>query len=214
MLLSRMRVCSMAHAIYTVYKKPNLDSSAVNNYRQISLLPFLSKILEKTVCDQMLQNILRNTLLEIKQCAYKPGHSTETALLASQDYLWSAQEQGKVSALILTDLSAAFDTVDHSVLVRRLKRSFSISDMALAWIESYLLDRSFVVSYNSKVSTRRQITCGVPQGSVLGPLLFSCYVSPIQDVIKKLTGATHISYADDLQLIVSADSNPPHVVSN
>ena len=166
-----------------------------------------SKVLEKIIADQTLCHIITNELLDNNQCAYRPGYSTETALLATQDMLWSAHEQGFVSALILTDLSAAFDTVDHRVLLRRLKTCFSIKGPALSWFQSYLSERSFRVSHNGATSSHRLIDCGVPQGSVLGPLLFSCYVSPIRDVISKIHGVVHISYADDLQVIVSARSS-------
>lgn len=145
--------------------------------------------------------------MDILQYSYRPGHSTELALLTVQDLLWRSLELGQCSMLILTDLSSAFDTVDHTLLLRRLQTRFGIEDTALAWIRSYLENRSFKVAHNGAISSTRRLSCGVPQGSVMGPILFNCFVTPLGDLIKSMDGSTHVSFADDLQLVVS-DSSP------
>ena len=112
----------------------------------MSNLSFLSKILEKVVLRQLLNHLLTNNLFNSHQSAYRAGHSTETALLKIVNDLLSALDEDKVSLLFLLDLSAAFDTIDHSILLSRLSYSFGISDTVLAWFTSYLTDRTQTVS--------------------------------------------------------------------
>ena len=113
----------------------------------------------------------------------------------------------RVTLLVLLDLSAAFDTVDHGVLVNRLSTSFGVRESALQWFTSYLLNRSQRVSFDQNLSEKFNLQCGVPQGSCLGPLLFTIYASKLFEVIKSYLPQSHVQ-ADDTQLYLSfiADS--------
>jgi len=108
----------------------------------------------------------------------------------------------QVSCLCLLDISAAFDTIDHTILTHRLSSSFGISGTALSWIKSYLTSRSFTVNVAGHTSNPQTLTCGVPQGSVLGPLLFILYTAPLSKLISS-SSVDHHLYADDTQLFIS-----------
>ena len=184
-------------------KKHNLDPNELKNYRPISNLCFLSKLLEKVVLNQLNFHLSTNNLLNPFQSAYRQSHSTETALLHILNDLLLATDSGKVSLLILLDLSAAFDTIDHTILLTRLQHTFGISDTALSWFSSYLSDRKQTVLINGIYSQSAHLTCGVPQGSVLGPVLFTLYASPLSTIIESHSLKHHF-YADDTQLQDSA----------
>ena len=136
---------------------------------------------------------------EMYQSAYKPQHSTETALLCVCEDIKKALDRKNGTALVMIDLSAAFDTIDHHILLHRLCHRYGVSGAALKWIESYLTDKGQRVCLNDEYSPRFVLSTGVPQGSVLGPLLFSLYIQPIGDIIRK-HGLTFHHYADDLEL--------------
>ena len=136
------------------------------------------------------------------QSAYRQFHSTETALLRIQNDLLLAINKQKVSALVLLDLSAAFDTIDHKILLSRLSSFYGLSNTALNLIASYLLDRTQSVSIQSHSTPPSNILTGIPQGSVLGPLLFSLYTSPISLIFTKASISYHL-YADDTQIYIS-----------
>lgn len=191
-------------------KKHNLDPNELKNYRPVSNLSFLSKLLEKIVLNQLNTHLSSNNLLNPFQSAYRQHHSTETALLHILNDLLLATDSGKVSLLTLLDLSAAFDTIDHSILLSRLQHSFGISSTALSWFSSYLSFRNQTVLINNISSDPVQLTCGVPQGSVLGPVLFTLYTSPLSNIINSHQLKHHF-YADDSQL---QDSDTPDNVQS
>ena len=143
---------------------------------------------------------------EMYQSAYKPQHSTETALLCVCEDIKKALDKKNGTALVMIDLSAAFDTIDHHILLHRLRHRYGVSGAALKWIESYLTDRGQRVCLNDEYSPRFVLSTGVPQGGVLGPLLFSLYIQPIGDIIRK-HGLTFHHYADDLQLYAHFEYN-------
>ena len=153
--------------------RDNLDPSIPSNTRPISKLLFLSKLLEKVVLSQLLPYLHHNLILEKFQSGYKAGHSTESALLRVTSDLLRIVDSGKCAALVLLDLSAAFDTLDHTTLIDRLRQVAGINNAALAWFRSYLTNRSFAVNLSDSFSHDANLTCGVPQGSILGPILFS-----------------------------------------
>ena len=145
-----------------------------------------------------MQHLQSHSLLEPFQSAYRKCHSTETALLRVVNDLLQASDSGCVSILSLLDLSAAFDTIDHNILITRLCSTFSCSGMVLDWFISYLSCRTQSVFVGHE-STPSVMKCGVPQGSVLGPLLFTLYTHPLSAVICQ-SDLSYNFFADDSQL--------------
>ena len=133
-------------------KKSDLDQSTLKNYRPVSNLPFVSKVLEKVVSSRIENHLSLHNLHEHHQSAYRKFHSTETALLKVQNDILQSLDQNNVTVLVLLDLSAAFDTIDHSTLLRRLEYSFGITGKPLAWMTSYLSDRYQTVCIDGKLS--------------------------------------------------------------
>ena len=160
--------CFLMISSNTLLNKSTLPKENLNSYRPISNLSFISKVLE-----QVESNCMSNEL----QSPYKQFHSTETALLKVHNYVTLNMDKGKVTALTLFDLSVAFDTFDHNILIKHLSTWYGISGTALSWFSSYLPDRYQSVKIANCFSAALPISCGVPQGSVLGPLLFTPYTT-------------------------------------
>ena len=182
-------------------KKQDADFEQLQNFRPISNLTFVSKLIVKAVALQLNDHILRHHLDETFQSAYKAFHSTETALVRVHNDILTAIDNNNTVILLLLDLSAAFDTVDHSILLSRLSSRYGIKGTVLAWLRSYLTSRKQFVNVNKCRSSQRFLERGVPQGSVLGPLLYPLYTSPLADIIKRYNLEYHF-YADDTQLYV------------
>ena len=185
--------------ITPILKKTGLDKEVLSNYRPISGLTFLSKFIERVVCNRIYEYVSFFSLLRPFQSAYRKHFSTETALTRFLSDLLVAFDSKKLSFVVLLDLSSAFDTVDHSILCDRLYKRFGFRDVALSWIQSFLNDRTCRISVKSSLSQIFNLSCGVPQGSVLEPQLFSMYVSPISDIVSSYK-LEHLFYADDLGL--------------
>ena len=193
----------MRHALVTpILKKPSLDHDQPKNYRPVSNLSFLSKVIERVVAHQLGKYLDDNKLHHPFQSAYRPRHSVETALTRVHNDIMRSLDQQHGVILVLLDLSAAFDTVDHELLLSRLQTRFGIQGNVLQWLRSYLTDRQQEVCVAGGKSNPRALHCGVPQGSVLGPILFTCYISPLSDISSKWLLNTH-QYADDSELYVS-----------
>ena len=180
-------------------KKPSLDNNILKNYRPVSNLSFVSKLIEKCVIKQLQEHLEQNNLTEAYQSAYRSGHSTETALLRVSNDIVSAVDDGKAACLVLLDLSAAFDTIDHQTLFTSLHDLLGVRGVVLNWFSSYLSNRYQIVKINDTKSERVKLSYGVPQGSVLGPFLFCIYLLPLSHIIRKHGMELHI-YADDTQL--------------
>ena len=194
---------NLKEAIITpLLKKLKLDPELLKNFRPISNLTYISKLIERVVAARFNTHMKENNLHEIMQSAYRSGHSTETALLKVKDDILQAIDNHQCVLLILLDLSAAFDTVDHEVLLTRLEERVGISGNALAWIQSYLTNRKQAVNINGATSKSQELTYSVPQGSVLGPLFFICYTLPLGDICRR-HGVSYHLYADDTQLYLT-----------
>ena len=185
-------------------KKSTLDPLDMSNYRPISNLSFISKLLERCVNDQLNRHLHVNGLLPEEQSAYRSHHSTETAVLKVLSDAYAAADGKQVTLLCLLDLSAAFDTVDHAILLDRLRHTYGLRGSVLGWFQSYLSGRSQSVSYNGQLSAAVTIRFGVPQGSVLGPNLFVLYAAEVIAIARKHGFSAH-AYADDLQLYDHGD---------
>ena len=199
LFLDNFKSCS----VHPLIKKPNLDKETLSNYRPISHLSFLSKLTERVVKARLLSHLSTNNLLNSYQSAYTKFHSTETTLLSVQDHIVKSISKRQLTALCLLDLSAAFDTIDHHILIHRLSNWFGLSNTALFWFRSYLSSRSFTVSILDSSSDPIKLLYGVPQGSVLGPLLFTLYTTPLSHLIASHSAVSHHLYADDTQLYTS-----------
>uniref|UniRef100_A0A3B1JQH4 Reverse transcriptase domain-containing protein n=1 Tax=Astyanax mexicanus TaxID=7994 RepID=A0A3B1JQH4_ASTMX len=187
-------------------KKKNLDTNLLNNYRPISNLPFIGKIIEKIVFKQVMHFLSINNCLDQFQSGFRPNHSTETALIKVINDIRLNTDSGKMSILLLLDLSAAFDTIDHNILIDRLENRVGISGTVLKWFSSYLQGRKYFVEMENNVSETVPVTCGVPQGSILGPLLFNLYMIPLGEIMRDY-GISYHSYADDTQIYMALCPN-------
>ena len=183
-------------------KKSGADYRLFSNFRPDSNLYFLSKVTEKAVAAQLIDHINDNEgLLEEFQSADKSHHSTETALVKVPIDIFKVIDNERSVILLLLDLSAAFDTVDHSILLSRPQKRFGIRNIALKWFHSYLHSREQFVSVNGIESSKKHLSYEVLQGSVLGPLLYSLYTSPLGDITRKHSILFHL-YADDTVILV------------
>ena len=201
--------CALRTAVVRpLLKKDNLDRNTMNNYRPISNIPFISKLLEKVAVSRLVEHLSKNNLMEEYQSAYRADHSTETALLKVHHDISSALDQSHAVAHVILDLSAAFDTIDQNQLLSLLNAEFGVHDKALSWLETYLEARTQRVKIDDAISEPIPLTCGVPQGSVLGPILFTIYTMPMQRIVRK-HGVVYHKYADDTQLYVTYNPTVP-----
>ena len=152
-----------------------MDCNILSNYRPVSNLIFISKVIERAVAFHLNKYLVNNNLNESLEYPYKSGHSTEIVLVLVKRYIMMLIDQGKPVILVLLDLSAAFDTVDHDVLFSRLKGMFGMSGKVLEWFRSYLEQHSQRVSVHGILSDVQLLLSGVSQVSVLGPLVFTLY---------------------------------------
>ena len=166
-------------------------------YRPVTTLSFLSKVMEKAMLLQLHEFLQTNNILPDMQSAYRPLHSTESTVCSITDDLLLNMDKGKGTILFLLDLSAAFDTVDHSILLNDLK-DIGLGENIVKWFTTYLKDRKFKVQIKNTYSNARGLNRGVPQGSVAGPILFLIYTRGLSNLLMQ-NNITHKLFADDAQ---------------
>ena len=183
-------------------KKASLLNEDFQNYRLVSGLCFMSKLVEWVVVKQLKQHINSINLENPRQSAYKSGHTTETTLMHIKNEFHLSLSQGEPTALVLLDLLPAFDTIDHTTLLNCLKSWFGVCGTALKWFTSYLSHLFQAIKIGSTLSELHELLFGVPQGSVFGPMLFSLYTTPLSKVIGMHPDIKYHFYADDTQLFI------------
>jgi len=193
-------------SVTPIAKKPNTKSDDFQNYRPISNLPYISKIIEKSAVNQLNNYMTENNLYEPCQSAYRKQHSTETALIKIMNDLLLALDENKSVLLVMLDLSAAFDTVNHEILIRRMQNHFGITQQSKLWLTSYFTNRSQFVKINQDTSSVKPLNSGLPQGSLLGPFQFPPYTAPLFQIARRHNITMHM-YADDTQLYIPFNSS-------
>lgn len=183
-------------------KKSGVDKNELKNYRPVSNLPFAFKLLEKCALTQLNQYMQNSSLFSVFQSAFRQNHSCETTLLKVHNDVMMSLDNHREVILVLLDLTAAFDTIDPFILLERLEKRFGVKGTALKWFESYISGRTQSVVIGKGNSEAIALPCGVPQGSVLGPILFTLYASPLEDILAK-HNMDFQSFADDTQLYLS-----------
>ena len=212
--LSLLINCSLRNSVFPTAEKcakisPVFKSEeryTMDNYRPISVLPVLSKVVERVVYRQVYDYLCRNHLLSENQFGFRRGSSTEHAVTCFTDHIRICMDKGLLTGAVFIDLKKAFDTVDHARLLSKLP-AYGIIGTELHWFESYLFNRKHFVVLDGVKSEEESVICGVPQGSILGPLLFSLLINDIDLQLKK---SNIILYADD-NVIFTSDKNSKEV---
>ena len=175
------------------------DNRKFSNYRPISILPIFSKILERVVYVRLMKYLTKHNILSNNQFGFRKNHSTFMAVLDLIDNLSKSIDEKEFSVGVFIDLSKAFDTVNHKILIEKLSH-YGIRRIPLLWFSDYLSNRKQFIKFNDVLSDYKTVNCGVPQGSILGPLLFLIYVNDISNCSSLLK---LILFADDASLFSS-----------
>ena len=183
-----------------IYKKE--EHNLFTNYRPISVLPVFSKILEKLMQKRISNFITRLEILYLNQYGFRENRSTSMAILTFVEKIKESLDNCNFSIGLFLDFSKAFDTIDHDILLEKLN-FYGIRGLCLSWIKSYLTNRTQKTLFNGTSSTSQNITCGVPQGSVLGPLFFIMYINDIYLTSPKLF---FVLFADDTNILISGNN--------
>ena len=180
-------------------KKSGLGQRELGNYRPVSNLSLLIKVVEKVLTSQIVEHMNTHELFNPYQSAYRSGHSTEMALLKITNDTELALDRSEGVLMVPLDLSVAFDTIDRAILLDRLKSRIGISGAALQWLKSYFSNHTLQVVLGSNFSNQVHLDIGFPQGSVPGPLLFLVYILPVGDILLRHNIMSQ-GYADDTQM--------------
>ena len=182
-----------------IHKQGKNDN--VNNYRPISVLALFDKILERCVYNRLIAFVDKHSLLFKNQFGFRKGHSTSTAILEFINHIYNAIDKKEHTLAVFIDLSKAFDVIDHSILLYKLSY-YGIRGLPLKWIASYLSEREQLTVVNGSKSQSRIVGCGVPQGSILGPLLFLLYINDLPYCTQSLN---YLLFADDTSIFMSSN---------
>ena len=208
-------LCKFINTSFTIGKFPDAlkiakvtpihirgSTQDMNNYRPISLLSIFDKIVEKIMHVRLYAFMEENNILFENQFGFRKQNSTVHALIQITEQIRSSIENGKYGCGIFIDLGKAFDTVNHAILLRKMEH-YGIRRMALQWFKSYLTDRKQYVYLNGHASALKEISCGIPQGSVLGPLQFLIYINDLPNISEIFK--FHL-FADDTNIYYEADN--------
>ena len=179
------------------------STSDPNNYRPISVLPVISKLLEPLIHNQMTDHLTASNPLSSNQYGFRKGYSTGTCLVDFLDVVYDNIENARPTGVLFLDLKKVFDTVDHEILLERLN-NFGFNKSVQDWMLSYLCDCTQVTKVSNSISEPSPVRCGVPQGSIIGPLMFTLYIDSLP---KALTNVDTFLYVDDTA-IVASDKDP------
>jgi hypothetical protein len=186
--------------VIPIYKSN--DPSQLNNYRPISVLPLFSKLFERIAYTRLEKHLILHEILSPYQFGFRKNHSTSMAVSSFVEHLYDILENQKFAIATFLDLSKAFDLVDHTLLLHKLSH-YGIRGITLDWFKSYLTNRKQFVKFKLSKSSMQAIQCGVPQGSILGPLLFLVYINDLPQQCNSL----HVTlYADDTSIVISGDN--------
>jgi hypothetical protein len=186
--------------ITPILKKSDLDPLDAKSYRPISNLSVISKLLERLFSRQLVAYLADNDLFPDLYSRHRANHSTETAVLKVLSDILTALDSGNLVVLMLLDLSAAFDSVDHAALLQRLRVSYGLDGTVINWFASYLSGRTQCVRSPRSSSSPSALLYGVPQESVLGPILFLLYTADVIGIVKRHQLHPHVYAADDTQI--------------
>ena len=177
------------------------SKSDLNNYRPTSVISVFARMLERLAHDQLFEFLTINNILTSSHAAFRRLNSTTTSLISSTGHWHENMDNNKMYLAIFLDLRKAFDTVDHNILIKKLN-SYGIVDRTGDWFESYLSNRTQFCTFNGNKSKQRKVTCGIPQGSCLGPLLFIIYLNDFDNSLQYSRASI---YADDTNVTIASD---------
>ena len=184
--------------VVPIFKKG--DKSCAMNYRSVSLLPIFSKVLEKVVFCTLMTHV--RPVLNCQQHGFMPGRSCITNLGTMLHAAWGNISAGSQTDVVYTDYSSAFQSVNHQLLAFKMEKSYHVTGKALSWLKSYLSEREQRVVVNGQCSAWAPVSSGAPEGGLLSPLLFACYVNDLPDVVR----SDSLLFADDFKLYARIDS--------
>ena len=188
--------------IKALHKKESTEE--ISNYRPISILPVLSKVFERSGTNQMVKFLEENMLINTNQHAYRKGHSTTTCLVEIINYIYKLLDKKKIAGIASLDLSKAYDSISHTLLLHKLSK-MGFSEDSLLWIKSYLHNRKQIIRFKNVTSDEETVMSGIPQGSILGPVLFICFTNDLPEAFPD-GSCKLVSYADDCQLTVEGET--------